>query len=325
MRRLAAALGGPRLFVKRDDLIGLALGGNKVRKLEYVIGDALAQGADTLITSAGLQSNRARMTAVACRRTGLDCILLLCSNYGKNAPVGNLMLDAIFGADIRFSAAPDSSSQEALAEAEAIADGLRALGRRVHITEVGGRPEPQAELGYFAGGLELAAQCRTQGFEPGAVLVASGSGSTQAGVLLGLRAAGLSTPMIGVSVATSAESQGGRVRTLATHLAAGLGLDIRLGSDDIIVGDRRSASGHGRPDRASVDIVRLVARTEGILIDPIYLAKVVLTYRDLVDDRRIRSDRPAVLWHTGGAVAVFTNTESFGHMVPTTARAEVGS
>jgi L-cysteate sulfo-lyase len=175
-----------------------------VRKLEYVLGEALARGADTLITSAGLQSNRARMTATACRRTGLDCILLLCSNYGENAPIGNLMLDAIFAADVRFSAAPDSYSPEALAEAEAIADDLRARGRRAHVTEVGGRPEPQAEVGYFVGGLELAAQCRAQGFEPGAVLLPSGSGSTQAGVLVGLRSAGLSTPVIGVAVAGSA-------------------------------------------------------------------------------------------------------------------------
>jgi D-cysteine desulfhydrase len=317
------ALGGPRLFVKRDDLIGLALGGNKVRKLEYIIGEALAQGADTLITSAGLQSNRARMTATACRRTGLDCVLLLCSNYGESAPIGNLMLDAIFAADVRFSAAPDSSSPEALAEAEAIADDLRGRGRRVYLTEVGGRPEPRAELGYFVGGRELATQCRAQGFEPGAVLLPSGSGSTQAGVLLGLRSAGLSMPVIGVAVAGSAESQRGHVRTLASHLAEWLELDVRLGRDDIVVEDRRSAAGHGRPDRESVDVVGLVARTEGILIDPIYLAKVVLTYRDLVDEGRIGSDHPAVIWHTGGAVSLFTNTESFRHMVHLPVRAEV--
>jgi 1-aminocyclopropane-1-carboxylate deaminase/D-cysteine desulfhydrase-like pyridoxal-dependent ACC family enzyme len=314
--RLAAAFGGPRLFVKRDDLIGLALGGNKVRKLEYIIGDALAQGADTLITSAGLQSNRARMTATACRRAGLDCILLLCSNYGSNAPIGNLMLDAIFGADIRFSAAPDSGSPEALAEAQAIANELCTGGRRAYITEVGGRPEPLAELGYFVGGLELATQCRAQGFEPGAVLLACGSGGTQAGVLLGLRAVGLSTPVLGVSLAGSAEILAGRVHTLAKHLAEWLALDIDLRPDDILVEDRRSASGHGRPDRESVDVVRLVAQTEGLLIDPVYLAKVVLTYHDLIEDGRMDPDHPVVLWHSGGAVAVFMNTESFSPLVP---------
>jgi 1-aminocyclopropane-1-carboxylate deaminase/D-cysteine desulfhydrase-like pyridoxal-dependent ACC family enzyme len=295
-----------------------------VRKLEYVVGEALARGADTLITSAGLQSNRARMTATACRRAGLECVLLLCSNYGENAPIGNLMLDAIFGAEVRFSAAPDSSSAEALAEAEAIADDLRARGRRGHVTEVGGRPEPQAELGYFVGGRELAAQCRGQSIEPGAVLLPSGSGSTQAGVLLGLRSAGLATPVIGVAVAGSAEAQAGRVRTLATRLAEWLELEGLPGRDDILVDDRRAASGHGRPDPECVEVVRQVARLEGLLIDPVYLAKVVLTYRDLVGEGRIRADRPAVLWHTGGVVSLFTNTESFGHMVPRAARTEVG-
>ncbi len=277
--RLAAALGGPRLFVKRDDMTGLALGGNKLRKLEYVIGDALAQGADTLITSAGLQSNRARMTAAACRRAGLDCTLLLCSNYGVNAPIGNLMLDAIFGADVRFSPAPDSYSPEARAEAEAIATDLQSRGRKAYLTEVGGRPEPLAELGYYVGGLELAEQCRANGFEPGSVVMACGSGGTQAGVL--------------------------------------------VGADDVIVDDRHSATGHGRPDHASVEAVRLVARTEGLLIDPVYLAKVIVSMPDLIAEGRVASSQPSVIWHSGGAVAIFMHSESFSE--PEASSAAVGA
>jgi 1-aminocyclopropane-1-carboxylate deaminase/D-cysteine desulfhydrase-like pyridoxal-dependent ACC family enzyme len=309
--RLSAALGGLRLLVKRDDMTGLALGGNKLRKLEYIVADALAQGADTLITSAGLQSNRARMTAAACRRAGLDCVLLLCSNYGLNAQVGNLMLDEVFGADVRFSQAPDSYSPEALADAEALADELQSRGRKAYITEVGGRPEPLAELGYYVGGLELAEQCRASGFEPGAVVLACGSGGTQAGVLLGLRAAGLSTKVIGVSLGGSAEAHQQRVRELATELAEWLELDLQLGADDVIVDDRHAGSGHGKPDRASVDAVRLVARTEGLLIDPVYLGKVILTVPDLVREGGIRTDQPTIIWHSGGAVAIFMNNDSF--------------
>jgi 1-aminocyclopropane-1-carboxylate deaminase/D-cysteine desulfhydrase-like pyridoxal-dependent ACC family enzyme len=319
--RLASALGGPRLLVKRDDLIGLSLGGNKVRKLEYIIGDALAQGTDTLITSAGLQSNRARMTAIACRRAGLECILLLCSNYGENAPIGNLMLDAIFGADIRFSKALDSYSSAALAEAEMIAAELAARGRGAYITEVGDRPEPLAELGYFVGGLELAEQCRAGGFEPGAVFLACGSGGTQAGMLLGLRAAGLDSQVVGVSLGGSAASHEEKVRALATHLAEWLDLDVTLEADDVIVEDRRSASGHGKPDADSVEVVRLVARMEGLLIDPVYLGKVVLTLQDRIRDGTVDPDKPVVLYHSGGAVAVFMNQESFSEATPVAASA----
>jgi 1-aminocyclopropane-1-carboxylate deaminase/D-cysteine desulfhydrase-like pyridoxal-dependent ACC family enzyme len=314
--RLAAELGGPKLFVKRDDLIGLALGGNKVRKLEYIIGDALAQGADTLITSAGLQSNRARMTVTACKRAGLDCVLLLCSNYGENAPIGNLMLDAIFGADVRFSRAPDSNSPAALAEAETIAAELAAKGRKAYITEVGGRAEPLAELGYFTGGLELAEQCRAGGIEPGTVLLACGSGGTQAGMLLGLRSAGLDAKVVGVSLGGPGAAHEAKVRELTDHLAEWLGLDLRLRPDEVIVEDRRSASGHGKPDPESIEIVRRVAQTEGLLLDPVYMAKVVLSLQLLIEERSIDPDRPAVLYHSGGSVGIFMNQELFAEATP---------
>jgi 1-aminocyclopropane-1-carboxylate deaminase/D-cysteine desulfhydrase-like pyridoxal-dependent ACC family enzyme len=322
--RLAAALGGPRLFVKRDDLIGLALAGNKVRKLEYILGDALAQGADTLITSAGLQSNRARITTMACRKVGLEVILLLCSNYGANAPIGNLMLDAIFGATIRFSSAPDSYSPEVLAESEAIAAELAAQGRKAYITEAGGAPEPLSELGYYIGGLEVAEQCQASGFVPGTVVMACGSGGTQAGMLLGLRAAGLDTKVVGVSLGGSAASHEAKVLAMANHLAEWLELDLKVGADDVTVEDRRSATGHGAPDPASVEAVRLVARTEGLLIDPVYMAKAVLTLQDLVAEGSV-GDRPVVLYHSGGAVAIFMNQESFSEATPVAGGAGAGA
>jgi 1-aminocyclopropane-1-carboxylate deaminase/D-cysteine desulfhydrase-like pyridoxal-dependent ACC family enzyme len=310
--RLTARIGGPPLYVKRDDLIGLALAGNKVRKLEYVIGDAVAHGADTLITAAGLQSNRARMTVQACRRAGLECVLLLCSNYGLKAPIGNLMLDAIFGADIRFSQGPDSSSPETLAEAEAIAETLRSRGRRAYLTEVGGRPEPLSELGYYLGGLELAEQCRAAGLELGTVLVATGSGGTQAGILLGLRAAGFRTRVVGISLsANDAPSRMARVKKLATELVTWLELDVAIELDDVVVDDSHSQAGHGHPDPASVEAVRVVAQTEGLLIDPIYLGKVVAALPDLVARGLVDGERPAVIWHTGGAVAIFMHPEVF--------------
>jgi 1-aminocyclopropane-1-carboxylate deaminase/D-cysteine desulfhydrase-like pyridoxal-dependent ACC family enzyme len=309
--RLAESLGLEQLWIKRDDLTGLALGGNKARKLEYLLGEALAEGADTLITSAGLQSNRARMTAAACRRVGLECVLLLCSNYGVNAPIGNLMLDEVFGADIRFSTAPDSYSDQALAEAEAIAAELARVGRRAYLTDVGRRPEPLGEVGYYVGALELVEQCRAAGFDPGAVLLACGSGSQQAGVLVGLSALGLATRVIGISLQSETGDRPAVVAHLASQLAEWLGLSAGVGIEDVVVDDHASAAGHGPPDAAAVAAVRLAAQREGLLLDPIYMGKVVAAVPDLLRRGVISADQPVVIWHTGGAPAIFMHTEAF--------------
>jgi 1-aminocyclopropane-1-carboxylate deaminase/D-cysteine desulfhydrase-like pyridoxal-dependent ACC family enzyme len=313
--RLGESLGLNQLWIKRDDLTGLALGGNKARKLEYILGEAVAEGADTLITSAGLQSNRARMTAAACRRVGLECVLLLCSNYGVNAPIGNLMLDEVFGADIRFSTAPDSYSEQALAEAEDIAAELAQVGRRAYLTDVGRRPEPLGEVGYYVGALELVDQCRAAGMafnpDPGAVLLACGSGSQQAGVLVGLRALGLATRVIGISLQSETGDRPAVVAHLAQQLAEWLGLGASVQAQDVVVDDHASAAGHGPPDAAAVAAVRLAAQREGLLLDPIYMGKVVAAVPDLLRRGLISADQPVVIWHTGGAPAIFMHTDAF--------------
>jgi 1-aminocyclopropane-1-carboxylate deaminase/D-cysteine desulfhydrase-like pyridoxal-dependent ACC family enzyme len=308
--RLANSLGLDQLWIKRDDLTGLALGGNKARKLEYILGEAVALGADTVITSAGLQSNRARMTAAACRRVGLECVLLLCSNYGVNAPIGNLMLDEVFGADIRFSSAPDSYSEQALAEAQGIAAELANAGRRAYLTDVGRRPEPLGEVGYYVGALELVDQCRAAGFEPGAVLLACGSGSQQAGVLVGLGAVGLPTRVIGISLQSESGDRPAVVAHLARQLAEWLGLGARVGVEDVIVDDHASAAGHGPPDAAAVSAVRLAAQREGLLLDPIYMGKVVAAVPGLLRRGLIPADQPVVIWHTGGTPAIFVHSDA---------------
>lgn len=310
--RLAATLGGPQLFVKRDDLTGLATGGNKARKLEFILGDALAQGADTIITACGIQSNRARMTSAACRRLGLECVLLLGGDYGEKQPIGNLMLDEIFGAEIHFSAAPDSHSSEALVEAEAIAEDLRARGRHPYITEIGGLPEPVGNVGYYLGALELAAQCHDAGFEPASLVLPCGSGCQQASIIVGLHAAGLSTRVVGISTTRSGAAKcAARVRRQASLLTEFLQLDFTIGDDEVVVDDRFSDAGHGPPDDASVEAVRMVARTEGLLIDPTYLGKVVVALPDLIRHDLVSADMPAVIWNTGGTLWVFMNSEAF--------------
>jgi 1-aminocyclopropane-1-carboxylate deaminase/D-cysteine desulfhydrase-like pyridoxal-dependent ACC family enzyme len=309
--RLGAALGLQRLLVKRDDLTGLALGGNKTRKLEFVIGDVKARGADVLVTSTGPQSNRARMTAAAARKAGLDCVLLLAGDYGTKAPIGNLMLDEILGADVRMLETPDSYSAETLAEANRIAGDLRRAGRMPYITEVGGLDEPLSDVGYYTGGRELIEQCRAAGIEPGTVLLAIGSGGTHAGMLVALRAARSGATVIGVSTDPGAAARAQRVKKHAKSLIDWLGLDLTLSEDDVIVDDTFSGPGHGTPDEPAVAAVRLAARTEGLLIDPTYVGKVVAAVPALIQKGLMRADLPAVIVHTGGIVSLFMHSAAF--------------
>jgi 1-aminocyclopropane-1-carboxylate deaminase/D-cysteine desulfhydrase-like pyridoxal-dependent ACC family enzyme len=317
--RLAAALGLSRLLVKRDDLTGLALGGNKVRKLQYVIADIKAKGADIVITSAGPQSNRARMTAAACRKAGLDCILLLAGEYGVKKPIGNLMLDEVFGAEVRFLDAPDSYSAEALAEANRIADDLRRAGRKPYLTEVGGLPEPLSDVGYFTGGQELLAQCLAIGVEPGTVLLATGSGGTHAGMLVALRAGGCRARVVGVPTDPGAAKRAARVKKHAQNLIEWLDLDLAITDADVIVDDTFSAAGHGPPRPPEIAAVRLAARTEGLLLDPIYVGKIVAALPSLVQRGVVPANEPTVLVNTGGIVSLFMHTEAFAHSASTSA------
>lgn len=311
--RLGAALGLERLLVKRDDLTGLALGGNKTRKLEYVIGDVKAQGADVVITSTGPQSNRARMTAAACRRAGLDCVLLLAGDYGTKARVGNIMLDEIFDADIRMLETADSYSRETLEEAKRVADEFRRAGRTPYMTEVGGLDEPLSDIGYYTGGRELVEQCRAAGIEPGTVLIAIGSGGTHAGMLVALRAARCDATVIGISTDPGAVARAQRVKKHAHSLISWLGLDLTLSEDDVIVDDTFSGPGHGTPDEAAVAAVRLAARTEGLLIDPTYVGKIVAAVPSLIGKGLVRANLPTVIVHTGGIVSLFMHSDAFAH------------
>jgi 1-aminocyclopropane-1-carboxylate deaminase/D-cysteine desulfhydrase-like pyridoxal-dependent ACC family enzyme len=209
-----------------------------------------------VITGAGPQSNRARMTAAACRKAGLDCILLLSGEYGVKKPIGNLVLDEVFGAEVRFLDTPDSYSAETLAEGERIADDLRRAGRRPYLTEIGGLPEPLSDVGYFIGGQELLEQCRSMGVEPGTILLATGSGGTHAGMLVALRAAGCSARVIGVPTDPGAAKRAARVKNHAHHLIEWLELNLVLSDADVIVDDSFSAVGHGPPHAADIAAVR---------------------------------------------------------------------
>ncbi len=285
--------GGPRLFVKRDDLTGFALGGNKVRKLEFFLAEARATGADLLLTAGGHQSNHARVTAAAAARAGLECVLVL-SGGVPAVETGNLALDRLFGAEVRFV---ERGADRAPALA-ALAAELRAAGRRPLVIPVGGST-PLGACGYVEAAGEAAAQFAALGVTPAAFVHGSSSGGTQAGLLVGVRAAGLPVRVIGVSADETRADLTRMVLDITTPLAARLGLPAPP-ADAVEVLDEHVGAGYGVPTDASEEATRLFARLEGIPLDPTYGAKAAAGLIDLVRRGAFGPDETVCFWHTGG-------------------------
>ncbi len=307
--RLSNYLKGARLFVKRDDCTGLATGGNKTRKLEFLLGEALAQGCDTLVTVGGLQSNHARQTAAAAARAGLHCELLLQKiagvpegNYDYN---GNLLLDELLGAVVhRF---PDTAFLNE--ELDALCERLSEQGRSPYAVPLGGSNALGA-LGYVVAVQELLQQCLEANITPDHIVLASGSAGTQAGVLAGLAAARAETRVIGINVSASEASQTSKVRRLL-HETCAL-LDIDAPDDDaIICNDGYYAPGYGIPNREMVQAVRLVAELEGLMLDPVYTGKAMAGLIDLIHSGALEPGDTTIFLHTGGSAGLFAYPRSF--------------
>jgi len=298
MSRLRAELGGPRLFVKRDDATGLALGGNKARKLEYIMGDALRAGADVVVTTGALQSNHARLTAAAAARLGLRAVLVLEGEPPCGAPAGNLLLDRILGAEVRFWNA--GRSQDIDGELERVARELRDGGARPYVIPMGGSV-PVGSVGYAFAALELLWQAARAGIDVDRVLVAAGSGGTQAGLLAGTRMIGAGWLVQGVSVGRPADELRQRIADLATETAALLGSGIRVREDEVHVLDGYVGDGYGEPTAAGLDAIRRVARAEGLVLDHVYTGKAMAGLLDLVAEGSIPRSETVVFVHTGGA------------------------
>lgn len=295
MDRLAAALGTrARLLVKRDDLTGLALGGNKARKLELLAAEAVAQGCDTLVTGGGPQSNHSRLTAAAANRLGMECHLALAGDEPPRRD-GNLLLDALLGATVHFTDAADYYGIEAAIEA--LGEQLARSGRRPYVIPVGGASVTGA-VAYARAVDEL----RAQGVDDlDWVFVADGSGGTHAGLLAGLGAAS-STRVVGVDVGTRPDLDDA-VPTLAADAARADGRGAACTT--VIVDHEHFGDGYGRLSDACVDALRLVARHEAIVLDPVYSGKAMAALVDWLRDGRIRDGETALFWHTGGAPALF--------------------
>ena len=302
--RLSVAVGGPRLWIKRDDLTGLALGGNKLRKLEYLIADALAAGAEVVVTAGAAQSNHCVQTAAACNRHGLKCVTVLAGP--PDTPVtGNLLLSHLLGAEVRLQ---PMDLADRNAAADAVGAELAAAGKRVYVVPVGGS-NGLGVIAYARAAFEIAEQAEAAGFTPAAVVCASGSGGTQAGLVLGAAALDRPFAVHGVSVRTAADPQRATVARLATAGAELVAMDA-FSADAIVVHDRYVGAGYGALTDASREAIHLAARTEGILTDPVYTGKAL---GGLIGEARAGSwtrEDNVVFVHTGGAPALFAYNEA---------------
>jgi len=310
MQRLSKHLGGPRLWIKRDDCTGLSTGGNKTRKLEFLMGDAVQKGADTVITQGATQSNHARQTAAAAAKLGLECHLLLEDRTGNNSPdytlSGNVLLDRMHGASISKRA----SGADMNAQMEALAADLRAKGRRPYVTP-GGGSNPVGALGYANAALELVAQANDMGLKIDHAVHATGSAGTQAGFVTGLVAINSGIPVLGISVRAPKEKQEQSVFDLACRTAEHMGITGIVKREHIVANSDYVGPGYGLPTPGMVEAVKLVARTEAILLDPVYTGKAMDGLIDLVIKGFFAKDSDVVFLHTGGSAGLFGYPDAF--------------
>lgn len=308
MPRLSDRLGGPRIYVKRDDATGFAAGGNKGRKLEFLMGAALKAGADTVITTGALQTNHGRQTAAAAAKLGLKCVLVLADSVANRSSAyhasGNLLLDRLTGAEIRRLPASINADEEMTR----IATELRSVGHVPYVIPSGGS-SPIGALGYAVAGEEIAQQSEVLGIRPAEVLFATGSGGTQVGLMLGLAAVG--TRVTGICVSRPKEVQLGRMRPLLDRTVSELQLDARLAKIEIDIDDRFIGPGYGQPSPAMVEAVRLAAECEGLFLDPVYTGKGFAGLIQRIREGRYRKDDSVVFVHTGGLPGLFVYDEAF--------------
>lgn len=305
MPRLRAALQAensgrlvPQLWVKRDDQTGLASGGNKVRKLEYLLAQALAEGADTVLTVGAPQSNHCRQTAAAAAKAGLRCVLVL----GGNAPLlegGNLLLDRLLGAEIVWA-----GQRDRLALLAETAQGQAAAGRRPYVAPYGGS-SPAGAVGYAVAMLELLEQTAANGWTPDHVVVASSSGGTQAGLAVGAWAAGFAGQVHGISIDRTADDYRPALADLATRTAALLAINRTFLPQEMTVHDAYLGGGYGVLGDAEREAIHLLAASEGLLADPVYTGRALAGLLDLIRRERFSPDETVVFWHTGGLPALF--------------------
>lgn len=311
MDRLSELLGGPRLWVKRDDCTGLSSGGNKTRKLEFLMADAQAKGADTIITQGATQSNHARQTTAAAAKLGMECHILLEDRTGSNDENyilnGNVLLDRLHGASV----SKRGGGTDMNAEMEALADKLRDQGRLPYVIP-GGGSNPIGALGYVNCARELADQAHEMGLKIDALVHATGSAGTQAGLVTGLAAIQSDIHLLGIGVRAPQDRQEQMVFDLAQRTADYLGTGLKIDRATVRANCNYVGPGYGMPTEGMIAAVKMLARTEGLLFDPVYSGKGLDGLIDQVRKGYFDGMENIVFLHTGGSAALFGYADTFG-------------
>jgi D-cysteine desulfhydrase family pyridoxal phosphate-dependent enzyme len=291
---LSAYLGGPRIFIKRDDLTGLALGGNKIRKLEFLLAEAQANGAKTLITTGAMQSNHCRQTAAVAARFGLACILVLVGEQPEQAS-GNYLLDKLLGAEVVWCNRPERDQK-----LKAVFDQAWSDGRRPYLIPYGG----SSPVGAVAYSLAIQ-EVLDQGIQPDWIVFPTSSGGTQAGMTLGARKTGYTGKLLGISVDETAQAISAHAAELATEAADRLGLQESFAACDVLVNDEYVGGGYGIFSALEKDAIRMFAGKEAVLLDPVYTGRAAGGMIDLIRKGFFKREETILFWHTGGTPALF--------------------
>ena len=304
MPRLTAHLGGPQLWIKRDDCTGVATGGNKNRKLEFLLGEALEQGATHLVTQGAVQSNHVRQTAAVAAKLGLKCTALLEHRIKTNDPdyldSGNVLLDRMMGLIIEYR----EPGLDMNAEAEAYGETLRAAGEKVYVIPGGGSNATGA-LGYAHVALEVMSQANDIGLRIDQFVHATGSAGTQAGLGVGFEALNSGIPVLGIGVRNPRDRQEANVHKLCEATAAKLGLTGGIRREAVVANCDYVGDGYGIPTEGMGEALMLCARLEGLFLDPVYSGKGMAGLIDLIRKGHYRKDENIVFLHTGGQVGLF--------------------
>ena len=308
--RLTKELNGPEIWIKRDDCTGLSTGGNKTRKLEFLMAEAELQGADMVMTQGATQSNHARQTAAFAAKMGLDCHILLedrtgsnNANYNNN---GNVLLDHMHGATTEKR--PGGGDMNA--EMEKVADRFRAEGRNVY-TIPGGGSNPTGALGYVNCAFEMLAQFNDRALKVDHIVHATGSAGTEAGLITGLKAMNAQIPLLGIGVRAPKPKQEENVYKLACATAEKLGCAGVVAREDVVANTDYVGEGYGIPTESGIEAIQMFAELEAILLDPVYSAKGAAGFVDLIRKGHFKKGERVVFLHTGGSVALFGYDSAF--------------
>ncbi|AUQ73782.1 D-cysteine desulfhydrase [Phaeobacter piscinae] len=310
--RLTAELGGPEIWIKRDDCTGLSTGGNKTRKLEFLMAEAELQGAEMVMTQGATQSNHARQTAAFAAKLGMECHILLEDRTGSNNHNynynGNVLLDHLHGATTEKR----PGGLDMNAEMEAVADKLRADGKKVY-TIPGGGSNPTGALGYVNCAFEMLAQANDRGLKLDHIVHATGSAGTQAGLIVGLKAMNAQIPLLGIGVRAPKPKQEENVYNLACATAEKLGCAGVVQREDVVANTDYVGEGYGIPTESGIEAIQMFAELESILLDPVYSAKGAAGFIDLIRKGHFKKGERVVFLHTGGSAALFGYDAAFDH------------